>query len=195
MKTAVSIPLTHLALSRTLRVMGYEQAKFYKKPTKKCGICGEEKTLDNFYVHKRGGFVPYCKPCGVKMATVSGQWRRMKEAKDHSPEMRAKKKREYEMLKTRQLKYVQRNRDFVWEYLKSHPCVDCGGTNLLTLEFDHIDGEKIRNMTYYTTYPTKLENLKAEIAKCVIRCANCHRKVTRERKGDWRFLRNREETT
>lgn len=49
-------------------------------------------------------------------------------------------------------------------------CVDCGETDPQVLQFDHVRGVKRRNVT-----PTmSLNDLREEIAKCDMRCANCH---------------------
>ena len=74
------------------------------------------------------------------------------------------------------------NRDFVTNYLASHPCVDCGESDPVVLEFDHIARDKLRDVSgmLYRDYP--LSKVIEEIAKCEVRCANCHRRVTAERR-------------
>jgi len=66
-------------------------------------------------------------------------------------------------------------------YLESHPCVDCGETDPLVLQFDHREGavkvDTIGTMVNRANWNTLL----AEIAKCDVRCANCHRLRTAER--------------
>jgi hypothetical protein len=64
------------------------------------------------------------------------------------------------------------------EHLKAHPCVDCGETDPVVLEFDHVRGEKHFNIGEAVRRNTSLARLEVEIAKCEIRCANCHRKKT-----------------
>ena len=58
-------------------------------------------------------------------------------------------------------------------YLRTHPCVDCGNTDIRVLEFDHRnDTDKkfaICNGAVHST-----EKLLEEVAKCDVRCANCH---------------------
>lgn len=66
----------------------------------------------------------------------------------------------------------------VFEYLRQHPCVDCGETDIRKLEFDHRDRS---TKTMAVTSMLGRRNwsvVQAEIAKCDVRCANCHRKRT-----------------
>lgn len=65
----------------------------------------------------------------------------------------------------------------LWEYLKCHPCVDCGETNPNKLELDHVRGEKKQCVTEAATFKQMFE----EIAKCEVRCGGCHLAVTQER--------------
>jgi hypothetical protein len=63
-------------------------------------------------------------------------------------------------------------------------CVDCGyNAHPAALDFDHLPGvDKLHCVGAMTTY--SWSNIEAEIAKCEVRCANCHRIKTRERLAD-----------
>ena len=60
------------------------------------------------------------------------------------------------------------------QYLKSHPCVDCGQDNIMTLEFDHL-GNKKDNVMHMVKILKNWKLIELEIAKCEIRCSNCHK--------------------
>lgn len=74
-----------------------------------------------------------------------------------------------------------RNRIFLSEYLSDKYCIDCGISNILVLEFDHVRGEKSANIADKVAC-WSITRIKEEIDKCEIRCANCHRIATYERK-------------
>lgn len=79
-----------------------------------------------------------------------------------------------------------RNRDFVKAYLKKSVCIDCGNKDWRVLEFDHVRGEKIENISRLMSDRAPIAVLKEEIAKCDIRCANCHRIATHTRQNNYR---------
>jgi hypothetical protein len=76
----------------------------------------------------------------------------------------------------------ERIRVFINNYLKGNPCVDCGEADTIVLEFDHVAGKDF-NISDATRKGVSMKRLKDEIAKCEVRCANCHRKKTYERNG------------
>jgi hypothetical protein len=78
----------------------------------------------------------------------------------------------------------KRVRAFINTYLKENPCVDCGETDIIVLEFDHIGDDKHFSISDAARDGYGMAKLKAEIAKCEVRCANCHRKKTYQR-GGW----------
>ncbi|MBX3579969.1 MAG: hypothetical protein KF723_22425 [Rhizobiaceae bacterium] len=70
-------------------------------------------------------------------------------------------------------------REFVADYLSSHSCVDCGEADPIVLEFDHRDPlHKVFDIASVRNRGYSLASLKREIAKCDVRCANCHRRRT-----------------
>ena len=79
-----------------------------------------------------------------------------------------------------------RNKLKVLEYLEGHPCIDCGNSNPIVLEFDHrIPSEKsfaVGRAVNGSHRSWKL--IKSEIDKCDVRCANCHKIRTCEQQ-DW----------
>jgi len=78
----------------------------------------------------------------------------------------------------------QRVRTYIKAYLEANPCVDCGETDIIVLEFDHIGDDKHFSISDASRNGYGITRIKAEIAKCEVRCANCHRKKTYER-GGW----------
>ena len=72
-------------------------------------------------------------------------------------------------------------------YLLEHPCVDCGEADLRVLDLDHDDpAEKVANVGRLVTLSLPWPTVLAEIEKCSVRCANCHRRRTAEAFGWWR---------
>lgn len=92
-----------------------------------------------------------------------------------------------ERIKALSRERMRRNRNdiriWILRHLKTHPCVDCGETNPVVLEFDHVRGEKDFHIGKASTYNISLRRLQAEIDKCEVRCANCHRKKTYAQAG------------
>lgn len=84
----------------------------------------------------------------------------------------------------------QEYEDYVWDYLTSHPCVDCGETDILVLQFDHRGSKKI-NVTMLYSHSMKV--LIEEIEKCDIRCSNCHDRKTWIERDTWKVRRLRAE--
>lgn len=78
-------------------------------------------------------------------------------------------------------KYVMPGRARLLEAkLARHGCADCDllvtEENSVVFDFDHIS-DKLTNISKMTTMST--ERFEAEIAKCVLRCSNCHRIKTK----------------
>ena len=83
--------------------------------------------------------------------------------------------------------YKKRNKDFISDYLKDKCCVDCGNNNPIVLDFDHVKGKKRGNIGRLKIGANSIKYLQEEIDKCEIRCSNCHRIKTHERRnmGQW----------
>ena len=77
-------------------------------------------------------------------------------------------------------------RQYVWQYLATHPCVDCGERDPLVLEFDHVRGIKKYTISQLVMSGYGLKTIQAEISKCQVRCRNCHVRKTHKEQGSWR---------
>ncbi len=64
---------------------------------------------------------------------------------------------------------------------KEKGCIDCGFRDPRALDFDHV-GPKRFNIANGSK--RSMKDVLAEIAQCVVRCANCHRIKTVERRLD-----------
>lgn len=81
----------------------------------------------------------------------------------------------------------ERNTSLLLNYLLKHPCQDCGESNPLVLEFDHVRGVKAKDISNMVQQAWSWKAIEAEIAKCAVRCANCHRRKTAYEQN-WRLV-------
>lgn len=78
-----------------------------------------------------------------------------------------------------------RNARFVFDFLSGKRCVDCGLAELLVLDFDHLR-DKHKPVMELVMSEASIPRIEAEIAKCEVRCANCHRRKTAKEQGHFR---------
>ena len=91
-----------------------------------------------------------------------------------------------ERTRARKAQVQNENMSRVSSHLSMHPCVDCGQSDIRLLEFDHINGQKSRGIADLLSWGFSWSPIEAEIAKCEVRCANCHRIKTIEQEKGWR---------
>lgn len=139
---------------------------------KTCVKCGAEKPLEDFYRRAlmADGRNNICADCMAKY-------------NKSRYETRPRYRQQIRDNNTAKLDILRR---YVYDYLLMHPCVDCGEADVVVLEFDHVRGEKIRAVAAMIGRQVSIATIDAEIAKCDVRCANCHRRKTAERAGSWR---------
>lgn len=76
----------------------------------------------------------------------------------------------------------ERNRNHVRHIKESHPCTDCGlSFPFYCMDFDHVRGDKHKNISQLVEQNASIATIDAEIAKCELVCAICHRIRTYER--------------
>jgi L-lysine 2,3-aminomutase len=72
--------------------------------------------------------------------------------------------------------WKQKKLDFI-KAAKAGPCVDCGQQYLShQMDFDHVRGVKLANVSRLVNF--SLDVIKAELTKCDLVCAFCHRSRT-----------------
>jgi hypothetical protein len=140
---------------------------------RKCYRCHEEKPVDEFawrrkHKNQRDSF---CRPC------------RSAYGKEHYQANKARYIAQAAIVSQRRR---QERTQWLLDYFMSHPCVDCGEKDPVVLEFDHLR-DKLFNVGT-ELHDRNWESVLAEIDKCEIVCANCHRRRTARRRGALRAL-------
>jgi hypothetical protein len=76
----------------------------------------------------------------------------------------------------------KRNSEYVRQLKECTPCKDCKGFfHYSQMDFDHIRNDKTVNIARISNSSISLKRIKAEISKCELVCANCHRLRTWKR--------------
>jgi len=138
-----------------------------------CTQCKEEKPIEefNFRDKKLGKRQGACREC------TRNQVRRHIKANPEYYRDRARRRKQ--ML-------FQENRVFLLEYLSDKQCADCGESDPVVLQFDHLKDKKYTVAHMMGQY--RWDKILKEIAKCEIRCANCHTRRTSKQLG-WFYER------
>jgi len=141
-----------------------------------CPDCGQERDAERDFTWKykdRGIRNTRCKFCQSKVS------------KQH---YKNNKQSYLERARGRDVLVTEDNQRRLAEYLSHHPCVDCGETDVRVLEFDHVHGKKSNDISRMMSIGCSWSTIEAEIAKCDVRCANCHRIREGKKGGSWRQL-------
>jgi hypothetical protein len=87
--------------------------------------------------------------------------------------------------RARKQRRTAENQAWIIVYLQAHPCVDCGESDPIVLEFDHLR-DKERNVSALVLGGWEWARVLEEIEKCEVVCANCHRRRTARRTNSYR---------
>lgn len=91
----------------------------------------------------------------------------------------------YAKVREAQTRQRETKRKIVCDYLIQNPCIDCGESDILVLEFDHRgDTPKKSDVITMMNNGCSVKTMMHEIEKCDVRCCNCHRRKTIERFGE-----------
>ena len=133
---------------------------------RQCGRCNRELPLTSFNRHPKGRQW-WCRDCYRAYFRARGQLHR-----DQTAGALRRRRREA--------------RAFIEDHFNTHPCCDCGVTDPLVLEFDHV-GVKRANVSVLRGDGISLHRIRREIANCEVVCVNCHRMRTAVRGRSWRL--------
>lgn len=131
------------------------------KGSKVCSSCKNIKSIDDFNL--RGKSRPGQRKSSCKECTKNNKKLWADKNKNHIKAYNHDKR----------ILYNKR----LLQYLTDKTCVDCGENDPIVLDFDHTHN-KTCNVSFLIAGRWSWENILKEIEKCVIRCANCHRRKT-----------------
>ncbi len=148
------------------------------------------------FVAREGAAIQKCYRCGDMKPADEFAWRRKLKGRRDSfcRRCRAAYKREHyadnrqryirEACVRKQRLAIERT-GYLLQFFRRHPCADCGESDPVVLEFDHLGDDKLFDIGQALPY-RNWESILAEIEKCDVVCANCHRRRTATRRGSLR---------
>lgn len=141
---------------------------------KRCSRCTKRLPLTAFNKNtsRKDGLNTFCRTCACD---ASREYYRNNRAKHKAYVSKQKKI-------TR-----ERVRQNLWDYLVQHPCIVCGVSDPRVLEFAHRDAStKLDDVAQMVSRAVSWERIYAEIQKCDVKCANCHRLQTQEQQNSYK---------
>jgi hypothetical protein len=140
---------------------------------RRCGRCNKVKPLGDFNWRRkgRGQRDNLCRDC------------RSAYKREH---YLANRQRYIDQARERKQLLALERTTYLIEYFRTHPCVDCGETDAVVLEFDHLR-DKLFDVAQSLPY-RGWQSILDEIAKCEVVCANCHKRRTARRRGSLRAV-------
>jgi hypothetical protein len=136
---------------------------------KYCSHCKKEVSIDNFNKNKANssGLQNFCRPCD----NLKSKKRYLENPEEMKKQIYARRKR-----------VVDENKKFVRSMKESVPCMDCKKSYpYYVMDFDHVRGNKDRDIAKLVQGSVSRQRLLDEIEKCEIVCSNCHRERTQQR--------------
>jgi hypothetical protein len=140
---------------------------------RRCGRCGQLKPVEEFAWRRKekGQRHNYCRPCHAEYHRehyLANRERYIAQAAEQKTTLR-----------------LERTKLLI-DYFKTHPCVDCGESDPVVLEFDHMRDKSFAVAAGLIDY--SWERILEEIKKCEVVCSNCHRRRTAQRRGALRVI-------
>ena len=137
-----------------------------------CRRCGKAKPAGDFSWHRRakGQLDTLCRSCHAAYGRAHYQ---------------ANRQRYIDQALARKERVARERQGLIVAFLREHPCSDCGESDPLVLEFDHLADKRFTIGDGITA--RSWQAILDEIAKCEVVCANCHRRRTATRHRSHRF--------
>ena len=133
----------------------------------RCSRCGMSKPATEFAWRRKASNQrdSFCRPC-----------RAIYKREHYS----ANKRRYIEQARLRKQRARLERTRYLIAYFATHPCVDCGETDPVVLEFDHLRDKEFE--VTQALADRRWSRILEEIEKCDVVCANCHRRRTCRRR-------------
>lgn len=149
-----------------------------------CTECDKEFPLDKDHFRpNKASLLGFQRRCNACTNAYARRWMKRRYKVDRNFRERVKRtvrkwRKAHPSLKRRgDSKRRALAKQFIRTYLLSHPCVDCGESDPVVLDFDHRNPKEKRYCIGAGMVSGILpESLIKEMVKCDIRCSNCHRK-------------------
>jgi len=140
-----------------------------------CNYCGLEKDEEEFNWRSKSLGIrhPTCKEC---QKPFRKNWYEGNAKERHLQQVKERKQIVREMAK-----------EYIYQYLSTHPCVECGEKDPVVLEFHHTR-DKVMDIAAIGGAGYSLESIQAEINKCIVLCGNCHKRLSAKERGWFRRI-------